>query len=117
LPDRAVEHARDHVGVNFDARVDAANRRRAQIEQAGRSGADQHDLAFQIGKIDARIDHVDRRHILEAALATAIRNQRRHPAAVYRDAQRSDFKPLQTGIVRCRDFVPPVTGNDIGAAD
>ena len=106
----AVEHAGDQVGVDLDAGKRLADRRRAQVEQPRRGGADERDLArSRVGR-DAVGRDVGEREIAEAAARAAIRNQR-GGGLVDRNLQAAEPQPLEAGSRRRK----PAGSSDTGA--
>ncbi len=83
--------------MHLDPRIDVLHRRRAQVEQAGRRGAHEHDPVLQDLAIDLAVDDVGGRHVGEAALRAEIGHQ--HGAvAVHRDPAIADTHGLD-GVI------------------
>ena len=74
--DVAVEHAGDQVGVHLDAGIGGTDRRRPQVEEPRRGGADERDLALEALDRNLVVVHVGERDVPEAPFAAAVRYER-----------------------------------------
>ena len=70
-----IEHAGDQIGMDLDARIGVADRRYPQIHQARRGCSEQNDLPGELFVLQATVQGIGRRQIVEATLWTTIRNQ------------------------------------------
>src|SRR5207245_1203612 len=88
-------------------------RRRAQVLQARRRGADQGDLALYSIGLDAVLDDVGEREIRKAELVPAIRNQGTR-SLVDRNRQRTDLEPFQPAVAPRHEALRREAGYDFG---
>ena len=102
LLERTVEHAGQQVGVDFNPRIGVADRRRAQVHEAGRRGAEQHDLALELFRFELAAQGVADRQVGEAAAFAPVGDQR-GDVVIDRDAQFAargrQFKPFDAAVV------------------
>ena len=77
-PDVTRQQAGEQVGVHLHARVGVADRRGALVVQAGRRGADDDELAGEAAGVEAVVQQIAGRVVLERSAGRAARAAKRH---------------------------------------